>query len=119
MVDCSRQGGPTTSNQEPAKDEDCESGRGASLPHSPLSMSHDSGMDYLANEANGHQNGGSGSPRDPEMDLSMSLCGGLQESELDITQERFFQHLVTYDQFIQKPDEFVNNPNLVIRWNNK
>ena len=50
-------------------------------------------------------------------DISLSLCGGLKESE-EIPTDRFLQDLVTYDDLCQNPD-IMQNPNLVIKIDDK
>ena len=50
-------------------------------------------------------------------DISLSLCGGLKESE-EIPTDRFLQDLVTYDDLCQNPD-IMQDPNLVIKIDDK
>lgn len=50
-----------------------------------------------------------------EWDVAMSLCGGLN-SENPPNYERFNEHLITYEQFINDPAIF-KNPNLIFRIN--
>ena len=45
-------------------------------------------------------------------DIALSLCGGLEDS--DVPTDKFLQHLITYQQFCEKPN-LMADPNLVIR----
>ncbi|XP_017678069.1 PREDICTED: phosphatidate phosphatase LPIN3 isoform X2 [Lepidothrix coronata] len=54
---------------------------------------------------------------DPAPAVALSLCGGLRGSK-QISQERFLEHMVSYQQFVENP-RLVNDPNLVILINNK
>ena len=74
------------------KDDDQESGRGNSLPTSPIREHEHS---YLLG------------------DVQLSLCGHLQKLD-DMTDEIFNAHLVSYDTFAHNPS-IVNNPNLIVR----
>lgn len=44
----------------------------------------------------------------------MSLCGGLQDPEIDLPEERFMHSVVTFDEFTENP-AMLHDPNLVIR----
>lgn len=51
-------------------------------------------------------------------ELKLSLCGGLS-ADSTIDEERFFAHLVTFEDFSKDPSAIVTNPNLVILLNGK
>ncbi|XP_042908467.1 phosphatidate phosphatase LPIN1 isoform X1 [Parasteatoda tepidariorum] len=98
-------------------DEDAESGKGSSLPHSPHTVegypSQDSdsddrlSLDQFSKEKCENISY-------PYSDIAMSLCGGLQDPEVDIPEERFLQSKVTFDDFTENP-AVLQDPNLVIR----
>lgn len=50
----------------------------------------------------------------PYSDIAMSLCGGLQDPEIELPEERFLHSLVTFDEFTENP-AILQDPNLVIR----
>ncbi|KFW77818.1 Phosphatidate phosphatase LPIN3, partial [Manacus vitellinus] len=54
---------------------------------------------------------------DPAPAVALSLCGGLRGSK-QISHEKFLEHMVSYQQFVENP-MLVNDPNLVILINNK
>ncbi|XP_064529685.1 phosphatidate phosphatase LPIN3 isoform X3 [Pseudopipra pipra] len=54
---------------------------------------------------------------DPMPAVALSLCGGLRGSK-QISHEKFLEHMVSYQQFVENP-MLVNDPNLVILINNK
>ncbi|XP_027588322.1 phosphatidate phosphatase LPIN3 isoform X4 [Pipra filicauda] len=54
---------------------------------------------------------------DPMPAVALSLCGGLRGSK-QISHEKFLEHMVSYQQFVENP-RLVNDPNLVILINNK
>lgn len=102
------------------KDEDTESGKGPSLPHSPHTVEgyasptsqdsdSDGGMslDQYSKEKCEHVSY-------PYSDIAMSLCGGLQDPDVDLPAERFLHSLVTFDEFTENPG-ILHDPNLVIR----
>jgi len=91
-----------------AKDEDCESGRGASLPQSPVSMDREP-HDVVRPQ-----------PRRPEIvpEIAMSLCGGLRQPEMTVPQDKFLQHMISYDELCRQPN-LLSNPNLVIKIEDK
>ena len=93
------------------QDEDNESGRGASIPQSPVSLEGCDPRHHIDLENKRHYY------ELNQPDIAMSLCGGLKESE-DISKERFMQFLVTYDDFCENPN-LVSDPNLVIRIGDK
>lgn len=86
------------------KDEDAESGRGASLPQSPIPGVPDTHPP----------------PQPPLVSsgVALSLCGGLKHSA-DISEEKFLEGLVTYDQFCADPSSIIGNPDLVVRMGDK
>ncbi|XP_060788916.1 phosphatidate phosphatase LPIN2-like isoform X3 [Neoarius graeffei] len=49
--------------------------------------------------------------------ISLSLCGGLGDNA-HVNKEKFLEHIVTYQQFVDNPD-IINNPNLVVRIDNR
>ena len=50
----------------------------------------------------------------PYSDIAMSLCGGLQDPDIELPEERFLHSLVTFDEFTENPS-ILHDPNLVIR----
>ncbi|GIY02640.1 phosphatidate phosphatase LPIN1 [Caerostris extrusa] len=54
----------------------------------------------------------------PYSDIAMSLCGGLQDPEIDLPEKRFLHSLITYDEFSENPS-ILSDPNLVIRMGGK
>ena len=44
----------------------------------------------------------------------LSLCGGLKESDTDVSQEKFHEHLVTFDEFCRNP-QLLTDVNLVLK----
>ena len=95
------------------RDEDSESGKGASLPQSPHSLSttairsssgprsvdsdfEDSRPDYRALP-----------------DVALSLCGHFGD-QVEPPEDLFLQSLVTYDDFVENP-RLVENPDLLVR----
>lgn len=98
------------------RDEDTESGKGASLPQSPHSLS---------TVTSGAIRGSSG-PRSVDSDfedsrpdyrslpdVALSLCGHFGD-QIDPPEELFLQSLVTYDDFVENP-RLVENPDLLVR----
>ncbi|CAL1262609.1 unnamed protein product [Larinioides sclopetarius] len=55
----------------------------------------------------------------PYSDIAMSLCGGLQDPEVDLPAERFLHSIITFDEFSENPAAVLNDPNLVIRIDRK
>ncbi|XP_046708316.1 phosphatidate phosphatase LPIN2-like isoform X2 [Silurus meridionalis] len=49
--------------------------------------------------------------------VSLSLCGGIGDSDY-VNKEKFFKHIVTYQQFVDNPG-IIDNPNLVVRIDNR
>ncbi|KAL4217721.1 Lipin-3 [Mactra antiquata] len=86
------------------KDDDVESGRGASLPQSPHSVE-------------GAICGPSGTILESEIKslgtYSMSLCGGLADAE-PMTLQKFMSKIVTFDDLSENPG-MLANPDLVIK----
>ncbi|KAL5014363.1 hypothetical protein ScPMuIL_008633 [Solemya velum] len=90
------------------KEEDVESGRGASLPQSPHSVEGAIGgptVSFLRSEV---QHLGM---------FSLSLCGGLTDPE-GVNLEKFMQKVVTYGDLCENPT-MTNNPDLVVRVGDK
>ena len=84
------------------REDDTESGRGASLPVSPHSVEGavcGPPVSFLRSEIN-------------HLGMySMSLCGGLSEG---VTLEKFMQKIVTFDDLCENFN-MISNPDLVIR----
>ncbi|XP_069106044.1 phosphatidate phosphatase LPIN2-like isoform X2 [Argopecten irradians] len=86
------------------KEEDTESGRGASLPVSPNSVEGAIGgpsVSFLQSEVKHLGN------------FSMSLCGGLSDPD-GVTLEKFMQNVITFDDLCENYN-MISNPDLVIR----
>ncbi|XP_053089206.1 phosphatidate phosphatase LPIN2 isoform X2 [Pangasianodon hypophthalmus] len=49
--------------------------------------------------------------------VSLSLCGGLGDNA-HVNKEKFLEHIVTYEQFVDNPS-IIDNPNLVVRIDNR
>ncbi|MCJ8731736.1 hypothetical protein PDJAM_G00202900 [Pangasius djambal] len=49
--------------------------------------------------------------------VSLSLCGGLGDNA-HVNKEKFLEHIVTYEQFVDNPG-IIDNPNLVVRIDNR
>ena len=92
------------------KDEDVESGRGASLPVSPHSVE-------------GAIGGPASSSTILESEIrhlgtvSLSLCGGLSDQE-GVTLEKFMSKVVTFDDLCENPS-MLTNPDLVVKVEDK
>lgn len=96
-------------------EEDGESGRGVSLPQSPVTVqmeSHDN--DMMMNDGIDNNN----DQRIASLDMCMSLCGGLEEHGGAGSMSRFEQHMVSYDALCNNPN-LLTDPNLVIRLSGK
>merc|ERR1719458_931998 len=100
----------------PAREEDCESGHGPSLPMSPHST-------RLASSF--HESEGEGGDL-PSLaakhlpDLAASLCGGLDTRTVSLVS--FEQHGITYEQFLERlksVPSLLEDPRLVIRLHEK
>ncbi|XP_060552221.1 phosphatidate phosphatase LPIN3-like [Ruditapes philippinarum] len=84
------------------KDEDVESGRGASLPQSPHSVEGAiGGPNVLVSEIKSLGT------------YSLSLCGGLSEAE-GVTLGKFMSMIVTFDDLSANP-AMLSNPDLVVK----
>ncbi|KAL0268449.1 UNVERIFIED_CONTAM: hypothetical protein PYX00_010397 [Menopon gallinae] len=96
--------GETKQENEGHNEEDAESGNGPSIPHSPNSQSP-------------HTIGGSDlwSSALKSSDIAMSLCGHLDS---DLTDDFFYQFVVSYDDFVNNP-LMIQDPNLVVRIDGK
>ncbi|KAL4096720.1 hypothetical protein QTP88_021618 [Uroleucon formosanum] len=94
-------------------DDDVESGRGASLSHSPTSMDREGPKSIDSDfDEKFHQN----SP----CEVSVSLCGELDSlNGNDIIEEKFSKHQISYEEFTSDFNNLVKNPNLVVRINKK
>ncbi|XP_008178722.1 phosphatidate phosphatase LPIN3 isoform X2 [Acyrthosiphon pisum] len=94
-------------------DDDVESGRGASLSHSPTSMDREGPKSIDSDfDEKFHQN----SP----CEVSVSLCGELDSlNGNDIIEEKFSKHQISYEEFTCDFNNLVKNPNLVVRINKK
>ncbi|VEL21397.1 unnamed protein product [Protopolystoma xenopodis] len=51
-------------------------------------------------------------------DLKLSLCGNLT-ADSPIQADKFYEHLISFEDFLQDPDGILSNPNLVILLNGK
>ncbi|XP_069462052.1 phosphatidate phosphatase LPIN1 isoform X2 [Ambystoma mexicanum] len=49
--------------------------------------------------------------------IAISLCGGLIDNK-EVTKERFAEHIITYQQFVDNP-AVIDDPNLVVKIGNK
>ncbi|XP_053172558.1 phosphatidate phosphatase LPIN2-like [Scomber japonicus] len=88
------------SEAEGASQQGAELGSGSQSPQSVGSGAMDSGTEYLSDSTSYN------------MDVSMSLCG--QEGDTSqITKEKFKEHIVTYQDFVNNPG-IVEDPSLVI-----
>lgn len=85
------------------REDDSESGRGASLPQSPHSVDGAIGgtVSFLESEVR-HLGV-----------VSLSLCGGLADSD-GITLDKFMKKVITYDDLAEQPT-LVHNPDLVVK----
>lgn len=109
-------------NQSVGKDDDAESGRGPSVPHSPRTVME------LRSIVTASPTGSETDTNTPEHvphaqfsmfgDIAMSLCGGLKDPDSSITLDKFMHHFVTFEDFCKDPNMF-GNPNLVIRMHGK
>ena len=96
------------------RDEDSESGRGASLPQSPHSLSSSAARGPRS--VDGDFEDGRHDYRSLP-DVSLSLCGHIGD-QMDPPEELFQQSLVTYDDFVENP-RLVENPDLLVRIGSK
>lgn len=95
-------------------EEDTESGNGPSLPQSPNSVEGAiGGPKSLDSDFEEPKH----SIFDNNMDISLSLCGGL-DSENGPTKEAFHQNLLHFEDICSDP-KLYENPNLVVKINGK
>ncbi|XP_012541918.1 phosphatidate phosphatase LPIN2 isoform X2 [Monomorium pharaonis] len=106
--------GPTVKDRKGVDEEDTESGNGPSLPQSPNSVEGAIGgpksLDSDFEEPKHHI-------FDNNIDISMSLCGGL-DSENGPSQEVFNENLLHFEDVCNDP-KLYENPNLVVKINGK
>ncbi|XP_069014162.1 phosphatidate phosphatase LPIN2 isoform X1 [Embiotoca jacksoni] len=89
-----------TSSEASVKAGQQDKKKGSQSPQSVGSGAMDSGTEYLSDSTSYN------------MDVSMSLCG--QEGDTSqITKEKFMEHLVTYQDFVNNPG-IIDDPSLVI-----
>ncbi|XP_050424353.1 phosphatidate phosphatase LPIN3 isoform X2 [Adelges cooleyi] len=95
------------------EDDDVESGKGASLSHSPTSMDREGPKSLDSDfEEKYHQN--------MTYDVTVSLCGGLNNLDgNELTEEKFVAHQISYVEFKSEFNNLVKNPNLVVCINKK
>ncbi|XP_031847778.1 phosphatidate phosphatase LPIN isoform X2 [Nomia melanderi] len=107
--------GPTTVKDGKVVDEeDTESGNGPSLPQSPNSvMGAIGGPKSLDSDFEEPKH----TIFDNNMDISLSLCGGL-DSENGPSKEAFHQNLLQFEDICSDP-KLYENPNLVVKINGK
>lgn len=107
--------GPTAVKDRKAVDEeDTESGNGPSLPQSPNSvMGAIGGPKSLDSDFEEPKH----TIFDNSMDVSLSLCGGL-DSENGPSKETFHQNLLQFEDICTDP-KLYENPNLVVKINGK
>lgn len=100
------------------RDEDTESGKGASLPQSPHSLSTATAMRRSRGPRSIDSDfEDSRSDYRSLPDVALSLCGHFGD-QIDPPDELFLQSLVTYDDFIENP-RLIENPDLLVRIGNK
>ncbi|CAN7999780.1 unnamed protein product [Ixodes hexagonus] len=102
------------------KDDDAESGNGPSLSQSPNS---DNGASQMAalhclDSDSEDRHTVFDSYKNKYSDLAMSLCGGLEDCEKSLMEEKFAHFMVTYDHFCENPN-VLGNPDLVVRMGGK
>jgi len=105
---------------EVPRDDDCESGRGPSLPMSPHSghQLHQGGRARNFNSDSEDDLPGVVLREFP--DFAASLCGGLsdEKSTTMITPEKFMAHILNYSDFVNRlrdDKSLLSNPSLVVR----
>ncbi|XP_046649509.1 phosphatidate phosphatase LPIN3-like isoform X2 [Daphnia pulicaria] len=99
-------------------EEDTESGKGASLPQSPHSLSTATAMRSSRGPRSIDSDfEDSRSDYRSLPDVALSLCGHFGD-QIDPPDELFLQSLVTYDDFIENP-RLIENPDLLVRIGNK
>ena len=85
------------------REDDSESGRGASLPQSPHSVDGAIGgtVSFLESEVR-HLG-----------TVALSLCGGLSDPE-GMTLDKFMKKVITFDDLVEQP-ALLSNPDLVVK----
>ncbi|XP_060950103.1 phosphatidate phosphatase LPIN2-like [Limanda limanda] len=78
---------------------------GSQSPQSVGSAAADSGTECLSDSAGDLP------------DVTLSLCGGVGENS-EIPKEKFMEHIITYNEFVENPG-IIDNPNLVVRIANR
>ncbi|CAH8827939.1 unnamed protein product [Trichobilharzia szidati] len=59
------------------------------------------------------------SPVSPQIaSLRLSLCGGLSPDK-PCSEDKFLEHIVSYEEFIREPNAILSNPNLVVYFNGR
>ncbi|CAH8473654.1 unnamed protein product [Heterobilharzia americana] len=59
------------------------------------------------------------SPISPQIvSFKLSLCGGLSPENV-CSEEKFLEHIVSYEEFIHNPSAILSNPNLVVYFNGR
>lgn len=92
-------------------EEDRESGRGVSLPQSPVTVQMES-PDVTGAEAY------DAAQKIAHLDLAMSVCGACEDQDSDAIAAKFQQHIVSYEALCSNPNIFTD-PNLIIRMSGK
>ncbi|XP_072307107.1 phosphatidate phosphatase LPIN2-like isoform X2 [Eucyclogobius newberryi] len=78
---------------------------GSQSPQSVGSAAADSGTECLSDSAGDLP------------DVTLSLCGGISENS-EICKDKFMEHLITYNEFVENP-AIIDNPNLVVKIANR
>lgn len=97
------------------RDEDTESGNGASLPQSPHSLSSGTVPRVPRYVDSDFEDGRHDYRSLP--DVALSLCGHLGD-QMDPPEDLFQQSIVTYDDFVENP-RLIENPDLLVRIGSK
>ncbi|XP_029039675.1 phosphatidate phosphatase LPIN3 isoform X1 [Osmia bicornis bicornis] len=110
----SHRGSAAVKGRKGVDEEDTESGNGPSLPQSPNSVEGAiGGPKSLDSDFEEPKH----SIFDNNMDISISLCGGL-DTETGPSKEAFHQNLLHYEDICSDP-KLYENPNLVVKINGK
>nr|XP_012149334.1 PREDICTED: phosphatidate phosphatase LPIN3 isoform X2 [Megachile rotundata] len=110
----SHRGSTAVKDRKGVDEEDTESGNGPSLPQSPNSVEGAiGGPKSLDSDFEEPKH----SIFDNNMDISLSLCGGL-DSETGPSKEAFRQNLLHFEDICSDP-KLYENPNLVVKINGK
>nr|XP_034185716.1 phosphatidate phosphatase LPIN3 isoform X2 [Osmia lignaria] len=110
----SHRGSAAVKDRKGVDEEDTESGNGPSLPQSPNSVEGAiGGPKSLDSDFEEPKH----SIFDNNMDISLSLCGGL-DTETGPSKEAFHQNLLHYEDICSDP-KLYENPNLVVKINGK